>query len=48
MFIAPAALFEFKLQTSEMYVAPLELRKSIRPLRTINIALLTELKSCDR
>jgi len=28
MFIAPAALFEFKLQRSEMYVAPLELRKS--------------------
>ncbi len=28
MFIVPGALFEFKLQRSEMYVAPLELRKS--------------------
>jgi hypothetical protein len=47
MFIAPAALFEFKLQRSETYVAPLELRR-FKGLLAINIALLTELKVSGR
>lgn len=45
MFIDPDPLFEFKLRRSERYAAPPELWILWGAVRTINIALLTELET---